>query len=171
MTCRHRARPTPWRCRAGWTTKPAFATCDPGPAWLGWVLALPTIVPSSSTATTVRPGGSRIQEQQIDARIRAAGQVFAAVHDLPLDRHARPAQVLRDPGPLLDIDARHVAAGVPRRIGQPDRRVPVRRPDLHDVPGAGGPQDEREELGRRRLEVAQAAQAVRLDRVVRGTPV
>ena len=39
--------------------KPALATCAAGPpaGWLGWVSAVPSTVPSSSSATTVRPGG------------------------------------------------------------------------------------------------------------------
>jgi hypothetical protein len=36
---------------------PALATWAPGPPWLGWVSAVPKILPPASTATTVRPGG------------------------------------------------------------------------------------------------------------------
>ena len=41
--------------------KLAVAMCEPGPIWLGPMFALPTTVPSPSTATTVWPGGSFIQ--------------------------------------------------------------------------------------------------------------
>ncbi|GAB3819058.1 hypothetical protein GCM10027605_72670 [Micromonospora zhanjiangensis] len=51
----------PRPARSGSTMKLALPTCAPGPIWLGFILADPTTVPSSSTATRVRAGGASIQ--------------------------------------------------------------------------------------------------------------
>ena len=44
--------------------KLAEATWDPGPGRLGYMFAVPTTAPPSSTATTVRPGGATIQRRR-----------------------------------------------------------------------------------------------------------
>ena len=67
------ARPTPLPERAGSTMKLAEAMCEPLPAWLGFILALPRTVPSSSTATAVRPGGGSIQRARASGSVRSSG--------------------------------------------------------------------------------------------------
>ena len=58
---------------AGSTMKLAFATWAPGPAWLGWVLAVPTTVPATD-ATTVRPGDGN-QAARAACSLMSRGQV------------------------------------------------------------------------------------------------
>ena len=46
---------------------PALATCAAGPPWFGPISAVPSTVPSSATATSVRPGGGFIHRLRADA--------------------------------------------------------------------------------------------------------
>ena len=62
--------------RAGWKTKPALATCAPGPGCTGCVFALPITRPSSSMATMVRPGRrSHIHPARARGSVLAGSQV------------------------------------------------------------------------------------------------
>jgi hypothetical protein len=111
-----------------------------------------------------------VQEQQVDGTVGQAGEVPAAVGDLELDggADAGPVEVGPYPRPLLRVDADHPATGVPRGVGEPDRRVPVRCPDLHHPPGGGDPRHHGQECGRVRFQVAPPEQPVRLRRVMSG---
>jgi hypothetical protein len=53
--------------------KLAPATWEAGPMWLGPELAEPSTVPSSSTATTVRPGGVRIHIDRACSSVTSRG--------------------------------------------------------------------------------------------------
>jgi hypothetical protein len=51
--------------------KLALDTCAPLPPKFGFIFAVPITVPSSSVATTVRPGGSSIQMARAWSAVRS----------------------------------------------------------------------------------------------------
>ena|SRR6185437_7219290 len=55
--------------------KTGIGNVYPGPEWMGCVFALPMTRPSSSTATMVRPGSSRIQPERARASVLAGSHV------------------------------------------------------------------------------------------------
>jgi hypothetical protein len=93
-------------------------------------------------------GALRVEKQQVDACVSPSGQIVARIGELPPDADAGPVEVLRDTRPFLNVHAGHVAAGVPGRVGQPDRRIPVGRTDLDDLSGVGHPQHHRQQFCR-----------------------
>src|SRR4051794_38412157 len=139
------ARPRPRRARPGSTMKLAVATCPPLPARLGPIFALPTTVPSSSTATVVRPGGVSIHSARPSASSSSHGYVYVSP----------AATIIRKNGQI----AGQSSAAASRIVTPPGARLPrpgglglgrvllaARAEDqvLHPLgPGGVGPHDRR----------------------------